>query len=80
MKKNFSASEKIRAIFALVAFALAIIAFVFEGYSWLLEIVFILIAVNLLIMGFCQLTSNKKSLFAYFSIVAGVIIIILQIN
>lgn len=78
LKKNFSTSEKIQAIFALVAFVLAIIVSVFESYFWLLKIVYILIALNLLIIGYRELNRNKKSFFAYFSIVAGVLIIILQ--
>jgi len=76
MKKTFNTLDIIQAIFGVVTILLAIFIFISDNSYWSLKIVFILLALNLIIMGSREFKRNKK--IAYFSFAAALLIIFLQ--
>lgn len=67
--------EKIRAIMVIPAALLVILVLTNDKHDWLLNIAFILMPLNLIIMGIQHFKENQKSPFAY-SIAAMAILII----
>lgn len=79
MKKTFNTLDKVYFVIAVIAFILAIFAFSNDNYNWLTNIVFILIAMNLIIIGLQSFVQNKRTIFSYFIIGMVIIIIFLSI-
>lgn len=79
MKKTFNTLDKVYVVIAVIAFILAIFAFSNDNYNWLTNIVFILIAMNLIIIGLQSFVQNKRTIFSYFIIGMAIIIIFLSI-
>ena len=79
MKKKLNTFDRIRVVFLIIVFLLAILAFTYDDYYWIQKIVFILLAINLMIMGIQEYRQNKKSLFAYCILVMALLIILLTI-
>ena len=57
--------KKLRVIMVIPAVLLVILSLTNDKYYWLRNIAFILISLNLIIMGIQAFKENKKSLFAY---------------
>ena len=57
--------KKLRVVMVIPAVLLVILSLTNDKYYWLRNIAFILISLNLIIMGIQAFKENKKSLFAY---------------
>lgn len=79
MKKTFNTIDKAKVVIAAFIFILAIFAFTYDRYYWLMKIVYILIALNLILIGLQSFAQNKRTIFPYFIIVMALIIISLSI-
>lgn len=80
MKKTFNTLDKVKIMIAILALILVIFAFPNDSYYWLTNIVFILIAVNLIIVGVQSFVQNKRTIFTYIIMVMAIIIISLSIQ
>lgn len=78
MKKKFNTLDKVSVVVAFFVLITAIFAFTIDRYYWLINIVFILIALNLIIMGIRSFTTNKRTIFPYFIIGMALLIISLS--
>ena len=70
--------KKLRTILIISATLFGILGLTNNEYYWLLNIAFILISLNLIIMGFQAFKENKKSPFAYCIITMAILIIFLS--
>ena len=77
LKKTFNTLDKISIVIAFLALVIAIFAFI-NNYYWTLNLVFILIALNLIIMGIQHFSENKRAIFPYFIIGIALLIIFLS--
>ncbi|MER2108641.1 MAG: hypothetical protein ABS949_17075 [Solibacillus sp.] len=80
MKETFSTLKKVKVIIATLMVILAILAFTNDRYYWLMNIVHLLIALSLILVGLQSFTQNKRNIFPYFIIVMALLIIFLSIQ
>jgi len=79
MKKNYNRLDILQIILGIFAAILLIISFTNKSFEWFSNIVFLIIALNLIIFGLKSFKDNKKSLFSYTIILSALIIISLVV-
>ena len=79
MKKRYTKLDKLQVVFAVSAAISALIATVSETYQWMFKLVHILIAFNLIALGFQRLR-EKRSFSSYFIIGLAALIIVLSLS
>lgn len=80
MKETFSTLKKVKVVIATLMVILTILALTNDRYYWLTNIVHLLIALILILIGLESFTPNKRNIFPYFIIGMALLIIFLSIQ
>ncbi|MEK3726838.1 MULTISPECIES: hypothetical protein [unclassified Lysinibacillus] len=75
MKKNYNRIDKLQITLGIFGVILLIISFTNKSFEWLTNIVFLIIAINLIIIGIKSYKDSKTTLFSSVIILAALTII-----